>query len=152
MKFALWSSHNHTPIKYRGPIKENSCITPAYLSSYQHFLHFSPLKREKQSHTIASTLVKNNVHLQANLESRFLLSQKTHYVYACMQHCVGMLGKGTSWWRVTRMAQFFMQLCYPPPGKSEWGTCMLQSWVLGFNPNNLSMLTFPTWVSLRSLS
>lgn len=38
------------------------------------------------------------------------------------------------------------------PHKSKWGTCMLQSWVPGFNPYNHSMLTFPTWVTLRSLS
>lgn len=26
------------------------------------------------------------------------------------------------------------------PHKSRWGTCMLQSWIQGFNPNNLSNL------------
>ena len=35
--------------------------------------------------------------------------------------------------------------------KSKWGTCMLQSWVLGFNLDNPSVLAFPTWVSLRNL-
>ena len=29
--FALWSSPNHIPIKYRGPIKKSNCIAPAYL-------------------------------------------------------------------------------------------------------------------------
>ena len=37
------------------------------------------------------------------------------------------------------------------PFRSKWGTCMLQSWVPGFNPNNPSNLAFPTWVSLRNL-
>ena len=37
------------------------------------------------------------------------------------------------------------------PFKSKWGTCMLQSWVLGFNPDNPSNLAFPTWVALRRL-
>jgi len=37
------------------------------------------------------------------------------------------------------------------PFKSKWGTCMLQSWVPGFNPNNPSNLAFPTWVALRRL-
>lgn len=32
------------------------------------------------------------------------------------------------------------------------GTCMLQSWVHGFNPDNPSNLAFPTWDTLRSLS
>ena len=30
--FVLWSSSNHTPIKYNSPIKESHQITPAYLS------------------------------------------------------------------------------------------------------------------------
>lgn len=38
------------------------------------------------------------------------------------------------------------------PFKSHWGTCMLQSWVLGFNPDNPSNLAFPTWISLRNMS
>ena len=37
------------------------------------------------------------------------------------------------------------------PFKSKWGTCMIQSWVLGFNPDNPSNLAFPTWVALRRL-
>ena len=37
------------------------------------------------------------------------------------------------------------------PFRSKWGTCMLQSWVPGFNPDNPSKLAFPTWVSLRNL-
>ena len=37
------------------------------------------------------------------------------------------------------------------PHKSKWGTCMIQSWVLGFNPDNPSNLAFPTWVALRRL-
>jgi hypothetical protein len=37
------------------------------------------------------------------------------------------------------------------PHKSRWGTCMLQSWVPGFNPDNPSNLAFPTWVALRNL-
>ena len=37
------------------------------------------------------------------------------------------------------------------PFRSKWGTCMLQSWVPGFNPDNPSNLAFPTWVSLRNL-
>lgn len=37
------------------------------------------------------------------------------------------------------------------PFKSKWGTCMFQSWVLGFNPNNPGNLSFPTWVVLRKL-
>ena len=37
------------------------------------------------------------------------------------------------------------------PFKSKWGTCMLQSWVPGFNPENPSNLAFPTWVALRRL-
>ena len=28
---------------------------------------------------------------------------------------------------------------------------MLQSWVLGFNPDNPSNLAFPTWIALRQL-
>ena len=32
MMFVLWSSPNHTPIKYRCPIKKNCQITHAYLS------------------------------------------------------------------------------------------------------------------------
>lgn len=35
--------------------------------------------------------------------------------------------------------------------KTKWGTCMFQSWVLGFNPDNPSNLAFPTWVTLRKL-
>ena len=37
------------------------------------------------------------------------------------------------------------------PYKSKWETCMIQSWVLGFNPDNPSNLAFPTWVALRRL-
>ena len=37
------------------------------------------------------------------------------------------------------------------PYKSKWGTCMIQSWVPGFNPDNSSNLAFPTWVALRRL-
>ena len=37
------------------------------------------------------------------------------------------------------------------PYKSKWGTCMIQSWVHGFNPDNPSNLAFPTWVALRRL-
>lgn len=37
------------------------------------------------------------------------------------------------------------------PFRSRWGTCMLQSWVPGFNPDNPNNLAFPTWVSLRNL-
>lgn len=37
------------------------------------------------------------------------------------------------------------------PFMSKWGACMIQSWVRGFNPDNLSNLAFPTWVSLRKL-
>ena len=37
------------------------------------------------------------------------------------------------------------------PFKSKWGTCMIQSWVPGFNPENPSNLAFPTWVALRRL-
>ena len=37
------------------------------------------------------------------------------------------------------------------PFRSKWGTCMLQSWIPGFNPDNPSNLAFPTWVSLRNL-
>jgi hypothetical protein len=37
------------------------------------------------------------------------------------------------------------------PFKTKWGTCMLQSWVPRFNPDNPSNLAFPTWVSLRNL-
>ena len=37
------------------------------------------------------------------------------------------------------------------PFRSKWGTCMLQSWVPGFNPENPSNLAFPTWVSLRNM-
>ena len=36
------------------------------------------------------------------------------------------------------------------PFRSKWGTCMLQSWIPGFNPDNPSNLAFPTWVSLRT--
>jgi hypothetical protein len=37
------------------------------------------------------------------------------------------------------------------PFKSKWGTCMIQSWVPGFNPDNPNNLAFPTWVALRKL-
>ena len=37
------------------------------------------------------------------------------------------------------------------PFKFKWGTCMMQSWVPGFNPDNSSNLAFPTWVALRRL-
>lgn len=37
------------------------------------------------------------------------------------------------------------------PFRSKWGTCMLQSWVPGFNPDNPSNLAFPTWISLRNM-
>ena len=37
------------------------------------------------------------------------------------------------------------------PFKSKWGTCLIQSWVPGFNPENPSNLAFPTWVSLRNM-
>ena len=37
------------------------------------------------------------------------------------------------------------------PFKSKWGTCIIQSWVPGFNPDNSSNLAFPTWVALRTL-
>lgn len=37
------------------------------------------------------------------------------------------------------------------PFKSKWGTCMLQSWIPGFNPENPNNLAFPTWVSLMQL-
>ena len=37
------------------------------------------------------------------------------------------------------------------PYKSKWGTCMIQSWVPGFDPDNPSNLAFPTWVALRRL-
>ena len=37
------------------------------------------------------------------------------------------------------------------PYKSKWGTCMIQSWVPGFNPDNPSNVAFPTWVALRRL-
>ena len=37
------------------------------------------------------------------------------------------------------------------PFKSRWGTCMIQSWVLGFNLENPSNLAFPTLVTLRKL-
>jgi hypothetical protein len=37
------------------------------------------------------------------------------------------------------------------PFKSKWGTCMIQSWIPGFNPDNPSNLAFPTWVALRKL-
>lgn len=33
-----------------------------------------------------------------------------------------------------------------------WGTCLLQSWILGFNPDNPNNLSFLTWVSLKILS
>ena len=34
--------------------------------------------------------------------------------------------------------------------RSKCGTCLIQSWILGFNPQNTSNLAFPTWVSLRN--
>ena len=37
------------------------------------------------------------------------------------------------------------------PFRSNWGTCMIQSWVPGFNPDNPNSLAFPTWISLRNL-
>ena len=37
------------------------------------------------------------------------------------------------------------------PYKTKWSTCMIQSWVPGFNPDNPSNLAFPTWVALRRL-
>lgn len=37
------------------------------------------------------------------------------------------------------------------PYRSQWGTCMFQSWILGLNPDNPSSLAFPMWVSLRNL-
>lgn len=37
------------------------------------------------------------------------------------------------------------------PFRSKWGTCMLQSWVPEFNPDNPSNLAFPTWVSLQNM-
>ena len=37
------------------------------------------------------------------------------------------------------------------PFKSKWGTCLIQSWVPGFNLENPSNLAFPTWVSLRNM-
>ena len=37
------------------------------------------------------------------------------------------------------------------PFRSKWDTCMLQSWVPGFNHDNPNNLAFPTWVSLRNL-
>ena len=37
------------------------------------------------------------------------------------------------------------------PYKSKWGTCMIQSWVPGFNSDNPNNLAFPTWVALRRL-
>lgn len=37
------------------------------------------------------------------------------------------------------------------PFKLDWGTCLLQSWIPGFNPNNPNNLAFPTWVALRNL-
>ena len=37
------------------------------------------------------------------------------------------------------------------PFRSNSGTCMFQSWVPGFNPENPSNLAFPTWVSLRNM-
>ena len=37
------------------------------------------------------------------------------------------------------------------PFKSKWRTCMFQSWIPGFNPDNPSNLAFPTWVALRRL-
>ena len=33
MMFALWSSPNHTPIKYKGPPKKTSHLKPIYLNS-----------------------------------------------------------------------------------------------------------------------
>ena len=37
------------------------------------------------------------------------------------------------------------------PFRSKSGTCMFQSWVPGFNPENPSNLALPTWVSLRNM-
>ena len=37
------------------------------------------------------------------------------------------------------------------PFKSKWGVCMIQSWVLGFIPDNPNNLAFPTWVTLKNL-
>ena len=37
------------------------------------------------------------------------------------------------------------------PFRSKWGTCMLQSWVPGSNPDNPSNLAFPTWICLRNM-
>ena len=37
------------------------------------------------------------------------------------------------------------------PFRSKWGTCMLQSWVPRFNPDNPNNPTFPTWVSLQNM-
>lgn len=37
--------------------------------------------------------------------------------------------------------------------RSKWstGTCLIQSWIPGFNLDNRSNLAFPTWVSLRNM-
>lgn len=37
------------------------------------------------------------------------------------------------------------------PFRSKWGTCLIQSWIPGFNPANLRNLVFPTWVRLRNM-
>ena len=38
ISFVLWSSPNHTPIKYRCLIKESSQITPTFLSIYESLM------------------------------------------------------------------------------------------------------------------
>ena len=40
MMFALSSSVNHTPIKYRGPVKKTSHIRPIYLSQSLYYYKF----------------------------------------------------------------------------------------------------------------
>lgn len=35
--------------------------------------------------------------------------------------------------------------------KSQWQTCVFQSWIQSFNHDNPNNLAFPTWVSLRNL-
>ena len=37
------------------------------------------------------------------------------------------------------------------PFKSEWNTSLLQSWISGFNPENLNNLAFPMCVASRNL-
>ena len=39
-----------------------------------------------------------------------------------------------------------------PRFKSNWGTCMLQSWIPRFNSKNPNNLSFSTLVTLRNLS